>query len=244
MVFIEHISEQPANALSIATWIQALVRLAEPQHTASIAAVYPASGLGQYVYPTSGMRDAFVVVDPTTSALLLKHWAWHGGARPWTAATWATIGVSDQLRCLSLAQFEALCDEYTTWQRTLVQRNILAAKAKAQGQAIPTEAPAPSMDYPLGTIVAFVPQDATSSEAKARLAAFVPNGIDYVDMTPTSTMAYARCSTADAATKLVQYIGPSSYILQTNELATYWSRIPQRVRNAALKRSLKDTRMG
>lgn len=147
---------------------------------------------------------------------------------------------------------EAFCArarEYEVWQRELVQRNVRAAQQRARAaghdaDAAPAEAPAEAAaeaprDYPRGTIVALArTRGADAAAYKAVLARGVPNRADYVDVQEDAV--YVRCATEAAAqqvTELRDELLVAPRRLEGAAEAAYWSKLPARVRNAALRRA-------
>lgn len=225
-------------------------------------AVFPPTVNGEPVMTTDLMHDAFVCVDTTTATLLLRSW-------DWSYSTTAGPPRTTPLRCMSWDRYQRLRIEYEAWRASIVQQNIEMAKKTAEdmrslhmlrqikhsekeGDLSPHSAtpgqkhlPVPNhVDYPLHTIVALriSPEAAPNPNTlKAHFAAMSVNAIDYVDVRPELSVAYIRCAASSVASMLVEKLGAQSYILYGEAQAEYWAQVPQRVRNAASKRSLKYT---
>ena len=214
---------------------------------------------------TDLMHDAFVCVDSMTASLLLRSWDW---AYSTTSGPLRTT----PLRCMSWDRYQRLRKEYEAWRASIVQENIEMAKKSAErmrslnkvqqikhsekmGGLSPNSATlgqkrlavSNHVDYPLHTIVALrISPDAAPSPntLKAHFAAMSVNAIDYVDVRPELSVAYIRCAASSVASMLVEKLGAQSSILYGEAQAAYWAQVPQRVRNAASKRSLKYTCAG
>lgn len=249
----EHAADHGAGPLSIARTIQALVRYADALAKPRIEAVYPvdASGEPPPVPTAATHRNAFVVLDAQSADTLLFHWGWSTQARAWLAADTlddevVATSAYNTLRCLSHAEWLARRDEYRAWQRELVARNVHAAQTVAHHAREARHAASctdhvdnshgPMTDHPQHTIVRFAPpRDANQVQCRAKLAALVPNAIDYVEL--RTDVAYVRCATAQAAATLVEKMKEPACILQGAEQEAYWAQMPLRVRNAARRRA-------
>lgn len=258
-------SEHACDTLDIAECVLALVRAADPKHVMRLYAVFPPTVNGKPVMTTDLMHDAFVCVDSMTASLLLRSWDW---AYSTTSGPLRTT----PLRCMSWDRYQRLRKEYEAWRASIVQENVKMAKKSAErmrslnkvqqikhsekmGGLSPNSATlgqkrlavSNHVDYPLHTIVALrISPDAAPSPntLKAHFAAMSVNAIDYVDVRPELSVAYIRCAASSVASMLVEKLGAQSSILYGEAQAAYWAQVPQRVRNAASKRSLKYTCAG
>lgn len=207
--------------------------------------------------PTSKSKSALLVTDKNTAKHMLNWYNWELD-RTWLTSKQESHLVLDavyaQTRCLAYADFQHRADQYQSWQRELVHRNIEAAQKRVHTTPSSTSSSdslppttskttsvqsKPSQSYPYGTIVNLqTAMEADSATYKAELARLLPNCIDYVQV--EDTQVFVRCANANAARKLCKM--SSEYIirpciLQGAQEQAYWQNIPARVKNAALKRA-------
>ena len=217
VVFLEHAVEHACDALELAESVTSLV---DAPHV--YAVVSPTATPMQVELPRRPIRDALVCLDAASAEELLLRYGWTYKSRPFGPSA----------RCMTWDQFEQRRAEYEAWRQELVRQNIQATRAAQHDHT----------DYPQHTIVAVMTAQSVAVDAlKSRLAAVAPNAIDYVDAQNPSVI-YVRCASAAAAASVAQSLGPPSYVLQGAEQAAYWAQVPQRVRHAAMRRSLKYTR--
>lgn len=230
----ENIAERACSVLQVAEI------LADLLDGPCVLAVYPPSPAALVDHTAldtpsvAPLKSAYVVLDEASARDLCAAWGWDRD-RAWLdvahASSHAKHAAYAGLRAMPASALEARAREYTAWQRELVQRNVLAAQQRTK----------PPPAYPSSTIVQFTPtSDLAQGAYKAHLARHVPNGVDYVELRENSV--YVRCANAHAAQQLVGQLAGDALaeapaILRGAAEAVYWQRLPQRVRNAALRRA-------
>lgn len=212
------------------------------------------------------LRSASVVLDERAADALCAAYAWDGVPTLRSAPEAVVHAVYAGFRVLPHDVFCARAAEYEAWQRTLVERNVQAARARARAAQGPGAeaaegrgaaaaegagaaaarahgAPGPGTladgtAYPVGTLVALAPTPGVDAPAyRTAFSRLVPNGIDYVDV---RAAVHVRCATPEAAARLLAARDPllvAAYRLCGAEEAAYWSALPVRVRNQAVRRA-------
>lgn len=233
-VYAENVAEHAVDVLVFAeTVCEAMAHARRVQGkagTPAVSAVYTTLATPS----VAPLKSGWVVVDSVDDALL---WDWDR-KRAWLVPTLseAPARVRDAayagFRCLPASEYHAREAAYKAWAHTLVQQNTDAARARPK-------AVAPAA-YPAGTIVTLHDADgADRATYKAQLARQFPNTIDYVDV--RDGRCYVRCATGAAADTVCAALRDTRYApvrrLQGADEAAYWDVLPQRVRNAALRRA-------
>lgn len=217
VVFLEHAAEHACDALELAESVASLV-----DAPYVYAVVSPTATPKQVELPQRPMRDALVCLDTASAESLLRQYDWTYTSRPFGSS----------VRCMTWGCFEQKRAEYEAWRQELVRQNIQATRAAQHHRT----------DYPQHTIVAVITaQNVATNTLKSRLAAVAPNAIDYLDAQKPNVV-YVRCASVSAAAAVAESLGPPSYVLRGAEQAAYWAQVPQRIRHAAMRRSLKYTR--
>ncbi|WFC96967.1 hypothetical protein MBRA1_003633 [Malassezia brasiliensis] len=252
----EHAVERAAPVLDVACTLRA----------AAAAAGVPAPHVYAVLPPTPGpldeaaapgaevrLRSASVVLEARAADVLCAAYAWDGAPAVRSAPEAVVQAVYAGLRVLPHEVFCARAAEYDAWQRTLVARNVQAARARAQAVRAPAaECPAaecPAAEpgagaladgtaYPVGTLVVLAPTPGVDAAAyRTAFSRLVPNGIDYVDV---RAAVHVRCATPDAAARLLAARDPllaGARRVGGAAEAAYWAALPVRVRNQAVRRA-------
>lgn len=212
-----------------------------------VFAVYAPTADGAPDLARRDFRNAFALVDERAATELLSRWAWDaawasrdGALR--NAAPLVVDAVLAQLRCMPRDTWLARRDEYRARQSELVARNAAAARAAA---AAHREADAQDEGIPAVFLAVPIAHAATQPAYKSVLARHVPNAVDYVDVRASESRIYIRCASVHGARQLHRAIGPDAAtgirgpasLLGGDALRAYWEQLPERVRNATMRRA-------
>ncbi|WFD31120.1 hypothetical protein MSPP1_002153 [Malassezia sp. CBS 17886] len=140
-LYVEDIAAYPTSPLRLAQTIAQIVAHAPCATTAVVAAVFPPTpdGDAPAVLTEGALKHAMVVVDDATAKALLQHWGWRPEARMWLKEPGALDGAPDavaeaayaRMRCMDIAYWHTLHDEYVVWKQELVGANVAAARRRA-----------------------------------------------------------------------------------------------------------------
>ncbi|KZW02590.1 hypothetical protein EXIGLDRAFT_732849 [Exidia glandulosa HHB12029] len=250
-VYVENLPQESRTLLGVARLMHTLVSSsATPSLVQNVEFPAHAQAKPDEIPRCKGF--AFVTFETQEHASQISSaWPWNGNSSRAVSET-ATSAHKSGLRCISLARWEKLKDEYLEYQSSLVHAATRPQVATPSTVADSTAAELETLvdvveeehindaGYPRNRLVRVlnIPLDSTKTSLRTMFTQALDGeeSIDYIDFVKNLDRCHVRLASTESARRLVASLEGDvrAELVQGEQEALYWEKVPEKLRMAAM----------